>query len=72
MLNDQLQAYQVETGDSGIAFKKTNRYINAEATLSDIRSTEGTFLVAYLPEAPDVAVGCVYLKFVASEKKTGH
>ena len=62
-----LQAYSVESGSTGIAFKCTDRYVTVEATSSDIRSEQGTFLVAVLPEALDTPVGCVNLKWQSSD-----
>lgn len=44
LVND---AYQVETGDSGVSFKKVNRYVSEEVVRKDFE--DGLFFIIRLP-----------------------
>lgn len=61
------EAYSIEKGDTGLAFKNTDRYITPEETVRDIR--DGIFLVATTDEDPDAPLlGCVNGSFSNEEQ----
>ena len=40
------EAYSVEVGNTGLAFKDTNRYLSVDQVLGDIRCKKGPFYFA--------------------------
>eukprot|EP00658_Telonema_sp_P-2_P032912 TRINITY_DN24263_c0_g1_i6.p1 TRINITY_DN24263_c0_g1~~TRINITY_DN24263_c0_g1_i6.p1 ORF type:complete len:246 (+),score=68.26 TRINITY_DN24263_c0_g1_i6:29-766(+) len=58
MVND---AYAVEKGDSGLAFKTADRYIEVGEVVRDVEEAE--FLVAVDTESPEEILGCINVSF---------